>query len=184
MSISSLINSPRAKYEIKNLKTLTDVFKAQVLAVNNGVASVVTNIVSDAAGTTPLTLTIPAGTYDFQMVGTIGTALVDTTIHYAQLFIVDTTSGVAIGSSSSKSFVTSTSLTNVGPAAVGTDVTSTAKMFFNFNETVRIVLTSSSTTVRLDLVYAGLNNACFIYTGNSDQYASELTARLTVIPTL
>lgn len=184
MSISSYINSPLSKYEIKNLMTPTAVFKAQPLAVNNGAASAPINIVTETDGTTARALTIPAGTYNFQMVATIGTVSVDTTIHYAQLFINNTATGTAIGASSSKSFITSTSVTSAAPpVAVGTDVTSTAKMFFNFNETVRIVL-ATATTVTLDLVYTGLNNACYIYTGNSEQYGVDLTARLTVIPTL
>lgn len=185
MSISSYINSPDYVYSVSITNSYNPAgSNAQPLVVNDGTADGKVEVITTATATDLKTITLPAGSYNIRMKCAIAPTVVNTTLAYAQLFLLSGSTagtGPALACSSSKSFTNATPVDDSG-AYVGTQIIGIIQEWV-IDETVPLVLTTA-TTMHLSLSYNGLNNACNMYIGGSPTYNLSQTASLTATKSL
>ena len=163
MSNYALLNSPNPPYDytIENAY-LSAPNIGQTLTTDTTGDLKVLNIIQNADGSTQ-TLTLPAGTYEIQMIATIGATNIDAIINYASLGLVDDVASELITMTTANTYISSP----------------VSNKFFNyFYNTQRIVLTSQ-TTVRLVLFYANISKDCYI-SCNTNYSGFNQNARLIV----
>ena len=165
MSNYALLNSPNPPYLYKIENAYTNPLDADIgPAVPTDITGdlIDIEIIQNADGS-PQTLTLPAGTYNIQMIATIGTAESDAEIYNAILALVDNGTGNII------------TITNSNVLFGGNVPTNS---FAIFNETHRIVLTSQ-TVVRLLLKYGNADHD-FYMMANTNYNGYNQNSRLLV----
>lgn len=185
MSLSSYINSPDYVYSVSITNSYNPAgSNAQPVGVNDGTFDGKIEVITSTTTADLKTLTLPAGSYNIRMKCAIAPTVVNTTLAYAQLFLLSGSTagtGPALACSSSKSFTNATPVDDSG-AYVGTEITGIIQEWV-IDETLPLVLTTT-TTMHLSLSYNGLNNACNMYIGGSPTYGFPLTASLTATKSL
>jgi hypothetical protein len=188
MSLSSFLNSPDYVYSVSITNSYNPAgSNAQPVAVNDGTSDGKIEVITTATAIDLKTLTLPAGSYNIRMKCAIAPTLVNTTLAYAQLFLLSgntALTGPALACSSAKSFsnavvidTTANAVNGATPTLKGTATAGILQQWV-IDETVSLVLTSA-TTMHLGLSYSGLNNACNIYYGGSPTYNLSQNASLT-----
>ena len=188
MSLSSFLNSPDYVYSVSITNSYNPAgSNAQPVAVNDGTSDGRIEVITTATAIDLKTLTLPAGSYNIRMKCAIAPTLVNTTLAYAQLFLLSgntALTGPALACSSAKSFsnavvidTTANAVNGATPTLKGTATAGILQQWV-IDETVSLVLTSA-TTMHLGLSYSGLNNACNIYYGGSPTYNLSQNASLT-----
>nr|WPF46554.1 MAG: hypothetical protein [Lake Baikal virophage 5] len=172
MSILSYINSPLPTYKLVNS------FLASGSSIDGVGQTIPINDGSTEFGIYPITslnsgvgisadyVEVPAGTYNLQMICAIKPPI-NATLTYAQLFIVDSYSTLAIASSQSKSFISAGNI---------------ERTYWTFNESQRVVLTADS-RLTMTLSYTGLNQNSTMFVGVTPEYQVPLTAQFILTPT-
>jgi hypothetical protein len=171
MSIETLLNSPNATYEYP-LTIANSVASASLtMAVNDGTSNVVIPAICITNSATLNYLTVPAGTYNIQMICGIKPGT-DSILNYAQLIITNI-DGDIITTSSSKSFNGTGTITQV---------------YWSFNESQRVVF-GKETEISMRLVYSGLSDASTLYNGtipltiDGDAKTINLNPQIILTPT-
>jgi hypothetical protein len=158
MSNYALINSPNSPFEY-----YMENENSPILIPSNTTGALIPVIAIQTSTGTTKTLTIPAGTYNIQMIATLGSAIADTSIYCAQLALFNNTTGVLIATSQSCPYIGGDDPTN---------------SFTHINTTQRIVLTSD-TIVKVVLLFTyASQNFNIITNTNYDGYNQN--ARLIV----
>jgi len=188
MSLASYYNSPDFVYSV----SITNAYNpagtnAQPVAVNDGTADGKVEVITTATAVDLQTMTLPAGSYNIRMRCAIAPTLVNTTLSYAQLFLLSGSTagtGPALACSSAKTFsnaividTTANAVEGDPPTLKGTANAGILQQWV-FDETVPLVL-ATATTMHLSLSYSGLNNACNMYYGGSPTYNFSQIASLT-----
>ena len=180
MSLSSFLNSADYVFSVSITNSYNPAgSNAQPVVVNDGTADGKVEVITTATATDLKTLTLQAGSYYIRMKCAITPTVANTTLAYAQLFLLSGSTpltGPALACSSSKSFSNATPV-NPTPVYVGTQITGILQQWV-IDETVRLDLTTA-TTMHLGLSYSGLNNACNMFYGGSPTYNLSQTASLT-----
>jgi hypothetical protein len=188
MSFSSFLNSPDYVYSV----SITNAYTAsgsssQPVAVNDGSFDGKIEVITTSTASDLKTMTLPAGSYNIRMRCAIAPTVINTTLSYAQLFLLSGSTagtGPALACSSSKTFSNAVVIDTSANASDGNPPTVDGTAIAGFlqqwviDETVPLVLTTA-TTMHLSLSYNGLNNACNMYIGGSPTYNYSLTASLT-----
>ncbi len=167
MSNYSLINSPNATYQYPLTIANSVVSASLTMAENDGATVVITKAICVTNNTTNAYLTVPAGTYNIQMICGIKPP-VSAVLNYSELVVLDL-AGNVITSSSSKSF--------------STGATSIVNVFWSFNESKRVVF-PEETQITMNLVYSGLVGAgTTLYNDITPAYQISLNPQLILTPT-
>jgi hypothetical protein len=166
MSSSSLLNSPNPTYEYPLSLANSVVSASLVMDENDGSTVEIIPAICVTNNTTNATLSVPAGTYNIQMICGIKPP-VNASLNYAELVILDS-SGDVVTSSSSKSF--------------SSGATSIANVFWSFNESKRVVF-GKTTIIKMNLVYSGLVGASTLYNGITPAYQINLNPQIILTPT-
>jgi len=161
MSSNALLNSPNPlfQYYMENEES-------PILIPANATGDLIQIYAIQTSTGSKKTLTIPAGTYNIQMIATLGSAIADTLVSCAQLGLFDSTTNYLIATSQSCPYIGGADPSN---------------SFTQINTTQRVVFTSS-TTVEVKLLFTNASKDFNIITNtNYDNYNQN--ARLIVNPT-
>ena len=162
MSLSSFLNSPDYVYSVSITNSYNPAgSNAQPVAVNDGTSDGKVEVITSTTAIDLKTLTLPAGSYNIRMKCAIAPTLVNTTLAYAQLFLLSgntALTGPALACSSAKSFsnavvidTTANAVNGATPTLKGTATAGILQQWV-IDETVSLVLTSA-TTMHLGLSY-------------------------------
>jgi len=171
MSSYSLLNSPNATYDYPLTISNSVVSASLPMVVNNGATNALINAICVTDSATLNYLTVPAGTYNIQMICGIKPGT-DALLNYAQLIITNL-AGDIITTSAPRSFTGAGTITQV---------------YWSFNETQRVVF-GVDTQISMRLLYSGLSVASTLYNGtipltiNASAKTIDINPRIILTPT-
>jgi hypothetical protein len=165
MSIETLLNSPNATYEYPLTLANSVASASLTMATNDGSGTTIIKAICITNNATLNYLTVPAGTYNIQMICGIKPPI-NASLDYAQLIIVDD-DGERIAYSSSKSFQS------------GADITT---VYWVFNESQRVVF-GKETLISMQIQYSGLDSASTLYNGAIAAYDININPQIILTPT-
>jgi len=164
MSINTLLNSSNAfNSQLTVSNTLASA--SLPLGANDGSTTGIIDVICITNNTTPNYLTVPAGTYNIQMICGIKPPI-NASLDYAQLIITND-DGDVLTTSSSKSFFSGANI---------------AQVYWVFNESQRVVF-GEETLISMRLMYSGLVGTTTIYNGTIAANDININPRLILTPT-